>query len=179
MKRRLPDYVRPGLNALLVGINPGLRSALLGHHFAGRNNRFWDLLYDAGLTPCRLSFEEDWRLPEFGLGLTNIAGRPTRSSSDLRRRDFIRGGRVLASKITRFKPKCVAFVGVTVYRELVRGGGQGSPPMKISCGVQRDAIEGAVAFVLPNPSGRNAHFRYRDMLRHYRALAHWLERHHA
>jgi TDG/mug DNA glycosylase family protein len=163
----LPDYVRPGLDVLLVGINPGLRSAELGHHFAGANNRFWDLLKDSGMTPCQLTYEEDARLLEFGIGLTNIAVRPTRSSSDLGREDFSTGRRALAGKIARYEPQRVVFVGVTVYREL-------RPELKrakLRCGMQRDTIEGAEVFVVPNPSGRNAHYTYKEMLRYWKELA--------
>jgi hypothetical protein len=112
-KEGLPDYLRPGLKLLLVGINPGLRSAEVGHHFAGPGNRFWNLLHDAGITPHRLTYQEDARLVDFGVGLTNIAARATRSSSDLGREDFSRGSRTLAKKISRFEPKGVAFVGIT------------------------------------------------------------------
>jgi len=76
MREGLPDYLRPGLELVLVGINPGLRSAEVGHHFAGPTNRFWDLLYDSGITPRRLSYEEDSLLLDFGIGITNIADRP-------------------------------------------------------------------------------------------------------
>lgn len=173
MARRLPDRTGPALKALLVGINPSLRSAALGHHFAGRSNRFWDLLRDSGLTPRRLSSKEDRLLPGFGLGLTNIASRPTRSSSQLQRRDFEVGRRVLAEKIARRKPACVAFVGITAYREYF--GEPGSRPRKVRCGLQNESIQGAALFVLPNPSGRNAHYSYRQMLRHFRAFARWLK----
>jgi TDG/mug DNA glycosylase family protein len=170
MREGLPDYLRPGLKLLLVGINPGLRSAEVGHHFAGPGNRFWALLHDSGITPRRLSYEEDAHLLDFGVGLTNIARRPTRSSSDLRKEDFSRGRRVLARKIARFRPHSVGFVGLTVYREF-----QGSRT-PVRCGFQKERIEDAVLFVLPNPSGRNAHYSYRDMLRYWRNLARRLNR---
>jgi TDG/mug DNA glycosylase family protein len=163
----LPDYIRPGLDVLLVGINPGLRSAELGHHFAGANNRFWDLLHDSGMTPRRLTYEEDARLPELGIGLTNIAARPTGTSSELGRGDFSKGRQALAEKIARYTPAWVVFVGITVYRgfkpELAR--------VELRCGVQKDSLEGARVFVVPNPSGRNAHYIYEEMLRYWKELA--------
>lgn len=165
----LPDYIRRGLDVLLVGINPGLRSAELGHHFAGVNNRFWNLLRDAAITSRRLSYEEDSRLPDFGVGLTNIAARPTRSSSELNREDYDRGRAELTNKIRRFQPKVVAFVGLTVYREFRRG--EGKLPSRLRCGLQEEKLEGASLFVVPNPSGRNAHYSYSEMLKHWKELA--------
>lgn len=165
LREGLPDYLRPGLDLILVGINPGLRSAELGHHFAGRNNRFWQLLYDSGLTPRRLTYQEDRVLPEMGIGLTNIAARPTRSSSDLNKEDFARGRRALARKIARFRPACLGFVGLTAFREFQGG------RARVHCGFQENAIEGAEVYVLPNPSGRNAHYSYPDMLRSWQELA--------
>src|SRR5262245_2299491 len=135
MPGQLPDRIRPGLRALFIGINPGLRSAALGHHFAGRSNRFWAVLHDAGLTPRRFRSEEDALLPGLGLGLTNIASRPTRSSSDLGRRDFERGRRALRAKIARLRPACAAFVGLTAWREFLRGA-DGSPAIQIRCGLE-------------------------------------------
>lgn len=173
MGRELSDYLRAELEVLLVGINPGLRSAKLQHHFAGVGNRFWDLLSDSGLTPRRLTYEEDSLLPDFGIGLTNLAARPTRSSSDLSERDFARGRRTLARKIRQFRPPVVAFVGVTAYREFRR------LRLRLLPGLQSERLEEAAVFVLPNPSGRNAHFRYREMLGYYRALARHLGRGHA
>jgi len=161
----LPDYLRPGLRLILVGINPGLRSAEVGHHFAGPNNRFWQLLHDSGLTPRRLTYEEDAELLDLGIGLTNIAARPTRSSSDLRDDDFGRGRGSLARKIARFRPAYVGFVGLTAYREFRATRGQ------VRCGFQENPIAGAEVFVLPNPSGRNAHYSYSEMLRSWQELA--------
>ena len=171
LREGLPDYLRPGLSLILVGINPGLRSAAVGHHFAGRNNRFWQLLHESGLTPHRLTYEEDARLLELGIGLTNIAARPTRSSGDLSREDFERGRRALARKVARFRPYCVGFVGLTAYREF-KGG-----RARVRRGFQENPIEGAEVFVLPNPSGRNAHYSYPEMLRSWRELANSLRDH--
>ena len=170
----LPDYIRRGLDVLLVGINPGLRSAELGHHFAGVNNRFWSLLHDAAITPHRLSYEEDSRLPEFGVGLTNIAARPTRTSSELEREDYDRGRAVLANKIRCFQPKVVAFVGLTVYREFGRR--EGKRPSRLRCGLQKEKFEEASLFVVPNPSGRNAHYTYEEMLTYWQELARFVRK---
>ena len=107
----LPDYLASGLDVILVGINPGLRSAEKGHHFAGPGNKFWDLLKDSGLTPNRLHYKEDGDLLGHGIGLTNIVPRSSSSSSDLGPEDYQAGRRSLRTKIERYHPKVAACVG--------------------------------------------------------------------
>ena len=114
----LRDRVRPPLNVLFVGINPGIRSAAIGHHFAGYSNRFWKLLFDAGLVPEAIGPEDDRRLPEWGLGLTNLVPRPTPGIDTLTPQEYVDGERVLRRKVRRWKPRIVAFVGVTLYRAI-------------------------------------------------------------
>ncbi|HXV64277.1 MAG TPA: mismatch-specific DNA-glycosylase [Vicinamibacteria bacterium] len=168
----LPDYLGPGLDVVLVGINPGLRSAERGHHFAGPGNKFWNLLWESGLVPSRLSYEEDHRLPEFGIGLTNIVARASRSSSDLSPSDYAKGRKLLARKLRRHRPGLVAPVGLTVLRQLW----DRPAPHGIACGLRRERFAGLPLFVLPNPSGRNAHYSYEAMLQHWQGLAAWLKR---
>ena len=110
----LPDVIAPGLRVLFVGINPGLRSAALGHHYAGHANRFWRLLHDARLVPERLTWRDDARIVEWGFGLTNLALRPTRGVGDLEAADFAAGRARLLTKLRRWRPGVVALVGVTV-----------------------------------------------------------------
>lgn len=155
---------------LFVGINPGIRTALLGHHFAGYSNRFWKLLYESGLVPEPITTLDDGRLPEWGFGITNLVSRATPGIDTLAPSEYVEGEAVLRRKVRRWKPQLVAFIGVTLYRSVARHAG----PVKV--GRQRDRFEGAVVFVLPNPSGRNAHFSYAAMLRAYRNLAHYLDR---
>ncbi len=166
----LPDYLAPGLDVMLVGINPGLRSDEVGHHFAGPSNRFWKLLEASGLTPRRYRYEEDSRLVELGIGLTNIVARSSRSVSELTRSDYEAGRHALREKIRRYLPGSVAFLGVTVYREFEALG----PAAAVRCGRQLQVLKGALFFVLPNPSGRNAHYSFEEMLVHWRALAEWI-----
>ncbi len=161
----LRDRVGPDLRVLFVGINPGMRSAAIGHHFAGYSNRFWKLLYESRLVPEPIGAEDDDRLPEWGLGITNLVPRPTPGIDTLTRDEYAAGARVLRRKIRRLRPQVVAFVGVTLYRVLAQ------PTGPIRTGRQRAPFEGAVAFVLPNPSGRNANFSYAEMLASFRALA--------
>src|SRR3954471_10672596 len=114
----LRDRIRPGVRVLFVGINPGIRSALTGHHFAGFSNRFWRLLDESGLVPERLTYEHDDRLPEFGYGITNIVARPTASIATLRPDEYVAGRAKLRAKVRRYRPQVVAMVGLTVFRAM-------------------------------------------------------------
>jgi TDG/mug DNA glycosylase family protein len=163
----LRDRIQPGLRVLFVGINPGVRSAEIGHHFAGYSNRFWRLLHEAGLVPEPLRAEDDDRLPEFGYGITNLVARPTPGIDSLRLAEYRAGLAALARKVRRSRPAVVAFVGVTLFRAVYGL----RPSVPVTPGPQRDVrFEGARVFVLPNPSGRNAHFSYGAMLRAFRRL---------
>jgi TDG/mug DNA glycosylase family protein len=114
--KRLNDRVRPPVRVLFVGINPGIRSATIGHHFAGYSNRFWTLLFHSGLLPERIRPEDDVRLPEWGYGITNLIARPTPGIDALRPDEYAAGLRVLRRKVRRWRPRIVAFVGVTLFR---------------------------------------------------------------
>jgi len=174
---RLKDRIRPGLSILFVGINPGVRSALTGHHFAGFSNRFWKLLHESGLTPQPLTYGHDDLLPTWNLGITNLIARPTPGISDLGREEYVEGWKVLERKIRKFRPKVVALVGVTVYRAVLPLVHASSVAIERNVlGPQPIDVHGATFFVLPNPSGRNANFTYREMLDAYIALREWTER---
>jgi double-stranded uracil-DNA glycosylase len=148
----LRDVLTPNPRVLFVGINPSLRSAQVGHHFASPGNPFWRLLHAARIVPVPLACEEDQRLSEFGLALTNLCARATRVASELHRDELERGKRVLARKISGLKPEVVAFVGISIYRTFFgRAGSAGA-------GAKPEEILGAHVFVLPNPSGLNAAF---------------------
>jgi TDG/mug DNA glycosylase family protein len=165
MLMRLRDRIRPGVRILFVGINPGIRSAATGHHFAGFSNRFWKLLYEAQLVPEPIGFEDDDRLPEWGYGITNIVPRPTPGIDTLEPGEYVAGRVALRRKIRRHRPAVVALVGVTVFRAMfpeVRG--------PVALGLQDERIGESAVFVLPNPSGRNANFSYAEMLAAFRAL---------
>ncbi|HYM22947.1 MAG TPA: mismatch-specific DNA-glycosylase [Vicinamibacterales bacterium] len=164
--RALRDRVAPNVRVLLVGINPGIRSAAIGHHFAGYSNRFWRLLYESRLVTEPIGTEEDWRLPEWRLGITNLIPRATPGIDTLRREEYVAGTRMLRRRVRRWKPEIVAFVGVTLYRVVC----ERRPSQPVRLGLQRETLEGARIFVLPNPSGRNANFSYADMLSAFRRL---------
>ena len=161
----LRDRIRPGVRVLFVGINPGVRSALTGHHFAGFSNRFWKLLYDARLVPEPITYADDDRLPDWGYGITNVIARATPGIDTLRPEEYVAGSATLRRKIQRYRPAVAALVGVTVFRALfpARRG-----PVKL--GLQKEQIGGARVFVLPNPSGRNANYTYEEMRRAFRGL---------
>lgn len=167
-KLRLPDHIQPNGSILFVGINPGLRSALVGHHFAGPSNRFWKLLYESQLVTEPLTAKEDRRLPEWKLGLTNIIGRSSLSSDTLTAEEYRRGVVSLTKKIRRYRPRIVAFLGVTIYR-MVFGVDQRMSP-RFAPGAIESEIAGVPVFVLPNPSGRNAHYSYTEMLAAFQSL---------
>jgi TDG/mug DNA glycosylase family protein len=173
---RLTDRIEPGVRVLLIGINPGVMSAITGHHFAGPTNRFWRLLYESGMVPEPITHKDDVRLPEWGIGMTNLIARPSPGIDVLKPAEYLEGWKILEEKIDRFRPEIVAFVGVTMYRALWRviGHVPGSPKPKgkgdIVPGFQKATVHGARIFVLPNPSGRNAHFAYAEMLAAFRAL---------
>jgi len=161
---RLPDHIQPGLQILFVGINPGLRSSQTGHHFAGYSNRFWKLLYDSRLVTEPLTYQDDWRLPEWKLGLTNIICRCSPGIDVLDPSEYRRGLSRLEGKITQYHPQVVAFLGVTIFRMIFPGAV--SPEL----GATRERVADVPLFLLPNPSGRNAHYSYDRMLAAFRAL---------
>ena len=165
----LRDRIKPGVRVLFVGINPGIRSAETGHHFAGYSNRFWKLLFESGLVPDRVTYEDDDRLPSFGFGITNICARATPGIDTLLPAEYLIGRAKLRRKILRYKPRVVAMVGVTVFRAMFP---QHKGP--VTPGPQQQRIGNSAVFVLPNPSGRNANFSYAEMLSAFRGLKKFL-----
>ena len=161
----LRDRVRTDVDVLFVGINPGVRSALTGHHFAGFSNRFWKLLYESRLVPEPITFTDDDRLPDWGFGIANIVARATPGIDTLTRHEYVSGRRRLLAKIRKYRPRVVALVGVTVFRAMF-------PRHKgpVVLGLQQETLGSSAVFVLPNTSGRNANFSYVEMLSAFRAL---------
>jgi double-stranded uracil-DNA glycosylase len=162
-----PDILAAHLEALFVGANPGLLSAQKGHNFANPANAFWRLMHESGLVPKRLVPEEEMELLTYGIGLTNLVARPTRGVMDLNLDDYAAGRKQLAAKIRKYEPQRVVFVGITVCRNFF----DKKPSAPIGCGEFDERIHGAHVFVVPNPSGRNAHFSYAQMLDAYRFVA--------
>ena len=163
----LLDYLQPGLDILFVGINPGLKSAAVGHHFAGRSNRFWKLLFESRLVDEPLTYREDSRLLEWRLGLTNIISRTSAGIDALGPGEYRSGLTVLEWKIRQYQPRTIALLGVTIFRILFP---EGSGPDTVHLGPTNARLAGVPVFLLPNPSGRNAHYSYQTMLWAFRSL---------
>jgi TDG/mug DNA glycosylase family protein len=161
--RTVPDVIGPGLRVLFCGINPSLYSAAVGHHFARPGNRFWPALLAAGFTDRLLSPFEDGLLLTAGCGITNIVDRATATAHELSPEELVAGGRRLGRKVRRYRPACVAFLGVTAYRTAF-----GRPRALVGC--QPERIGDAAVWALPNPSGLNAHYQLADLARLYAAL---------
>jgi TDG/mug DNA glycosylase family protein len=157
----LPDYLEPNLRILFVGINPGIRSATLGHHYAGHSNRFWKLLFEAKLVPERLTYRDDSRLPKWGIGLTNLVARATAGVESLTAADYEAGRLVLLRKVRRYRPRVVALLGLTLYPILFPMEAKQTP---MTLGLQSVALHQSSVALLPNPSGRNAFYSFETML---------------
>lgn len=156
--RLLPDVIAPGLDVLFVGINPGLYTTAIGHHFGRPGNRFWPALHRSGFTERQLSPFEDGTLPERGLGVTNLVARTTANAAELTPAELADGAAQLRAKVRRFRPRVVAFLGMDAFRT-------GFGKKKAALGRQPEAIEGAIAWVLPNTSGLNANYQLPDFIR--------------
>jgi TDG/mug DNA glycosylase family protein len=156
--KRVRDVIASGLRILFCGINPGLYSGAVGHHFARPGNRFWPALQAAGFTDRLLSpFEERALLP-LGYGITNLVGRATATADELTEEELIAGGRRLRRKVRRYRPAVVAFLGITAYRTAL---GRKDAVL----GRQQERLGETLLWVLPNPSGLNAHYRLADLAR--------------
>jgi double-stranded uracil-DNA glycosylase len=149
--RTIPDIIAAGLRVLFAGINPGLYSAATGHHFARPGNRFWPALHQSGFTPHQLRPSEQNQLPALGLGITNVAPRATARAAELSSAELRAGAGVLTAKVIEFGPAWLAVVGVTAYRTAFGR-------VDAVVGPQPDRIGPTQVWVLPNPSGLNAHY---------------------
>ena len=150
--RVLRDVIGPGLGVLFCGINPGLYSAATGHHFARPGNRFWPALFASGFTPRLLTAAEDTALPTFGCGITNLVARTTATADELTPEELEHGGARLKRKVTRFRPRWVAVLGIGAYKRAF------NRPAALM-GAQAELLAGAQVWVLPNPSGLNASYQ--------------------
>ncbi len=159
----LPDYLQPHLRLVFVGFNPGTRSAAVGHYYAGRGNLFWPLLYEVGLLPESLTYVEDNRILEFGIGLTDLVQRSTPSSADLSSAEARAGIVPLQRKLVTYAPLVVCFNGKGVYAWY-------SKERTVSLGAQQATIGRSRVFVVPSTSARNGRFSRAEKAAHFRAL---------
>ncbi|ACA91946.1 MULTISPECIES: G/U mismatch-specific DNA glycosylase [Burkholderia cepacia complex] len=163
MADALPDLIAPHLDVLFCGINPGLIAAATGHHFAGRNNRFWRVIHLAGFTPTEISPQDDREILRYGCGLTAVVPRPTASADQLSRAEFVAAAAGFEQKVAHHAPRFVAFLGKAAYAAL-------SGQREVAWGVQPSPIQRARVWVLPNPSGRNLAFGLDDLVDAYHEL---------
>ncbi len=161
--KTVPDIVAPRLKVLFVGINPGLYSAAVKHHFARPGNRFWPALHRAGFTPRLLSPHEERALLKYGCGITNIVNRATASADELPEKELKAGGRRLAAKVKRLRPRVVAVLGVGAYRAAFGR-------KRVAVGPQPESLGDTAVWVLPNPSGLNANYQLPALVRLFRQL---------
>jgi TDG/mug DNA glycosylase family protein len=159
----VPDVVGDGLKVLFCGINPGLMTAATGHHFARPGNRFWPVLHLSGFTPRLMKPSEQGELPSHGLGITNVVARATARADELSAEEYREGGRLLSAKVERLRPGWLAVVGVTAYRAAFED-------RKAVIGPQERTIGDTRVWVLPNPSGLNAHWTAATMAQEFGRL---------
>lgn len=159
----MPDIIAADLSVLFCGINPSLYSAVVGHHFARPGNRFWKTLHLAGFTDRLFAPDEDRDLLKQGYGITNLVDRATARADEVAAEEFVAAQRFLAAKLQTYRPKCLAVLGVSAYRLAFQ-----QPKAKM--GLQPDLWEESTVWVLPNPSGLNAHYQLQDLAKAYRSL---------
>ncbi len=160
--RTLPDYLRRGMKLVVVGCNPGQRSARVGHYYAGRGNQLWPLLYEAGIIPEPIDYRDDRRLIEFGIGMTDLVKRPTHGIEEIKPQEFAEGRVLLAKKLEEYSPRVIAFNGKIVYEKFAG--------KACKLGLQKERLYGARIFVLPSTSGQNAGVVRGVKLRYFRRL---------
>jgi double-stranded uracil-DNA glycosylase len=156
--KTLRDVIAPGLDVLFVGINPGLYTTAIGHHFGRPGNRFWPALHRSGFTERQLDPSEDATLPARGIGITNLVPRTTAAAAELGSEELAAGAAALRRKVARYRPRVVAFLGMDAYRTAFG-------VKKAALGLQPEAWAGAAVWVLPNPSGLNASYQLPDFIR--------------
>ena len=155
--------IGPGLRVLFCGINPGLYSGATGHHFARPGNRFWPTLYRAGFTPRLLDPSEERELLSLGIGITNLVRRATATADELAPAELLAGRKRLETKVKRYRPRAVAILGIGAYRTAF---GERAATL----GLQAKSLANAVLWILPNPSGLNAHYQLGDLVEQFRIL---------
>ncbi|HEX9963204.1 MAG TPA: G/U mismatch-specific DNA glycosylase [Pyrinomonadaceae bacterium] len=158
VNRSTEDLIDYNLKVLFCGINPGIWSGATGFHFAKPGNRFWKVLHRAGFTDRQLHPSEESELLELGYGITSFVKRTTARADELTNEEYVEGGKALVKKIEKYKPRNLAVLGIGAYRAAFK-----QPKAKL--GLQDEKIAGARVWLLPNPSGLNAHYQVDDLAR--------------
>jgi double-stranded uracil-DNA glycosylase len=161
--KTIRDVIAPGLRVLFCGINPGLYSGATGHHFARPGNRFWPTLYQAGFTPRLLDPSEERELLDLGYGVTNLVARTTATADELSGDELLAGRKRLETKVKRYEPRVVAVLGIGAYRTAFQ-------EPKAVLGLQARKLGSSLVWVLPNPSGLNAHYQLADLADQFRKM---------
>jgi len=161
--KTVPDVIAPDLRVLFCGINPGLYTAAVGHHFARPGNRFWPALHAGGFTDRVLSPFDERELLKSGYGITNVVPRTTASADQLTKEEIVAGGEQLRKKVLRFRPRVLAVLGVGAYRTAFN-------QPKATVGRQNEMIGSTIVWVLPNPSGLNANYQPAQLGQLFREL---------
>ncbi len=161
--KTVPDVIAPDLLVLFCGINPGLYTAAVGHHFARPGNRFWPALFASGFTDRLLSPFAEQELLKNGYGVTNVVPRATASADHLTRDEVMAGGKKLRAKVRRYEPEILAILGLGAYRTAFN-------QPKAAVGLQKEKIGNTLVWVLPNPSGLNANYQQADLVKLFREL---------
>lgn len=161
--KTIRDVIAPNLHVLFCGINPGLYSGATGHHFARPGNRFWPTLYQAGFTPRLLHPTEERELLDYGYGITNLVPRATATADELSAEELVAGQRRLKSKVKRYQPQVLAVLGISAYRTAFA-------QKEVTLGKQPEPLANSIVWVLPNPSGLNAHYQLADLAKHFQVL---------
>lgn len=161
--KTIRDVIAPGLRVLFCGINPGLYSGATGHHFARPGNRFWPTLHLAGFTPRLLSPAEERELLTLGYGITNLVARTTATADELSADELLTGKKRLETKVKRYEPRILAVLGIGAYRLAFQ-------EPKAAPGLQSNTIAKTAIWVLPNPSGLNAHYQLADLVQQFHTL---------
>ena len=165
--KTLPDYLRKGMKLVIVGCNPTESSVRAGHYYAGRGNAFWPTLFESGVVPEPFDYPDDRRVIEFGIGLTDLVKRPTKTVEELKREDFAEGRIVLAQKLEEFAPRVVAFNGRMVYEQFAQ--------RKCKYGLQKELLYGARVYVLPVTTGQDSGGKA-ERVKHFRNLSKLVDR---
>lgn len=166
----VPDLIAPNLDVLFCGINPGLYTAAIGHHFGRPGNRFWPALHGAGFTPRLFKPWEERELLDLGYGITNMVERTTNAASELRPEEYVAGGERLRRLVATYSPRVVAFMGIGAYRTAF-----GRP--KAQLGLQSESLGDTALWALPSPSGLNANHQLSDLVSLMTTLREWVEAH--